>query len=576
MILVPVDRYRISYDVLSRRESFALDCLLLWAIGKENITAVEDLEQEFCLHRRVLIESLLRLFDAALIGLPYASTGRFVATAAGKRWLNRYSEPSALMRLLIISEPRPTEATVVRELMTGALTLHRRLVLVTKKQLLEDGHWEYCVPVSKDITSTNLQEDDLREILPHKDHEWVFRIKANVPAGGGELYRPVVPDLKRGIVRGLPARWRNALTFPLLEFARTCPEKASKVVMDMGEDYAYEGPPYRFPVLPRDLTCGVDQMRGFLEEFLRHSPRRSRILIVAPGLTADAISTWKDALANALQNECVIDLVWGTPSGAPGAGTPLQAIEQLRSEVGRLGGSEWLRVNQAPVGLATHMILRASLDGSCEAAIATEPWLASPGPRNRLAVAVRIGDSAMLATACLALAATLEAYPNRLGTIAPHRWRIMANRFLATPHLAEKRTDHEAGMPICSAGWLRESELPGAVSWMQQAQDGSSPVRLAGAVPGSKLRLAVEGVQENGEAEIPRPKVEFCSTESAVPLAASRRSLLIGFPEPADRNPESKPIAIFRLGLLASCEEWAEKLWTILAESSSTSTGSSN
>lgn len=505
MILIPVAPYLVTYEVLTRRAIVELDCFILWAIGRESINTVEELEKEFRVHRRVVIECLLRLFEMGLIGLPDAGTAHFAVTRKAERWLSGYSEPSGKMIISEPGEPTRRRARVIRELVTGRL--ERNIRVATPQQLGEA--FESAVKVPVDASPMLLSESELRRVLPVQPGEWIHRlIGMPTPDGSGFVYRAVEVDLESQRVLGLPDSWQPSLSELLLHTARASRasgRSGGAIPTDSGSEY----------LAALSVARSDCFFNGGIEQYvtmLLTSSENSQLLVLLSHLSTADLDRWSEQLASALSRGNAVDLIWGSSDSTPRQLADHCAV--IRDKVS--ASSRQLRLNIAPLAIASNVLFKIDANDKWEGAVSSCPWLAEAVEN---AVGVRLVDSSMLASAMLTSSAFLEAHLDVLDAVSPLRWREAALRLYAAPYLI-RRTDTESSDLRCKAGWLRARDVGGYQS------------RLARS---SNAAFAPD-----------------CSPGHS-PIFVTEHSLLIGC------LPQAAPDAL-QLGLIAECTEWATAL----------------
>lgn len=516
MIFIPVASHWVNYDVVARRDFFELDTLLLWAIG-ESPTTVEALEAEFRLHRRVVIECLLRLFEVGLVGLPNAGMAHFALTRKGREWKARYKEPSSRMTIDLPAEPRKMKDKIVQELITGRLMRARDLALTTTQQVKQPEQHLWLPPV---VSPGDLDEVELRGTLRCPEQEYVLHVDNRPwPApGGGQVFRAVYADVGAQRVYGLPPRWRPILTATILEAARHFTGSLEAPPANLiAQEGAAALDAHQFQVLDTDLLLGAADTRKYVLDRLFNAEPRSRILLVMPNLSESNLRSIAGALVAAMQRKCAIDIIW---NGHTTYDSLYAIVRDLLQQA--QATSDQLRFNRRALPVRTHLLLFRYSD-HCEAVVASGAWMDDVD--GRLEVALKLRNAGLLAVASLALAMFLERNSEFLGTITSRPWRDLAQQLYAAQRLG-RSAGSEDGQP-CSAAWIRSGEL---LPYLEQTTV-APVIRQAGAAvsPGALI-------------------------------AATEQALLLG----SDSQQGLEPSRAFQLGLVAECDVWAGRLFATL------------
>src|SRR5580692_6317095 len=97
IVLLPVSRYRVRYQVASGRPYSFFERFILEGI-RDGHSSIEALERTFHVHRRVLIEGLVTLVHAGWVAID-RKTHELLPTKAGLRAIGR---PDALPRNIVV------------------------------------------------------------------------------------------------------------------------------------------------------------------------------------------------------------------------------------------------------------------------------------------------------------------------------------------------------------------------------------------------------------------------------------------------------------------------------------------
>ncbi|SFD42468.1 hypothetical protein [Streptomyces aidingensis] len=215
-ILLPLDLFRVSYDVAVGRPYSRLEQLLLRLIcddqGDEGRT-FQELRKAFQVHDRLLIEALVTLLREGWVAMVQNDQEiRYVATAEGLLTTSSGRRPSSL-------RVQRRQENIVRELMEGQLARQSDLDLVTARDVRRKtnrGARSFALTERQHRKTLNGGETEW--LLPRnaEEQQWIRRIDSNARMVSGRYYLPLRVDLDKATVLGLPVNWSH-LTSLILE-----------------------------------------------------------------------------------------------------------------------------------------------------------------------------------------------------------------------------------------------------------------------------------------------------------------------------------------------------------------------
>ncbi|MET8948258.1 hypothetical protein ABZX30_33185 [Streptomyces sp. NPDC004542] len=210
-MLLPLDLFRVSYDVAVGRPYSRLEQLLLRLIcddqGDEGRT-FEELRQAFQVHDRLLIEGLVTLLREGWVAMAQSDQEiRYVATAEGLLTTSSGRRPSSL-------RVQRRQENIVRELMSCQLARQSDLDLVTARDVRRKtnrGARSFALTERQHRKTLNGGETEW--LLPRNadEQQWIRRIDSNARLVRGRYYLPLRVDLEKAVVLGLP---RTGATSP--------------------------------------------------------------------------------------------------------------------------------------------------------------------------------------------------------------------------------------------------------------------------------------------------------------------------------------------------------------------------
>ena len=372
MLLIPLCLYRAEYYVSTVRfEYFLLDACIVRAIGEDRVDTVALLEREFHLPRRILIESLLNLFEDGYLAIARESGGPFRLTRKGRLWLNSQED-----KLPPRAELEPRSCQMLMERLTGGLLRIGHVKALSEFDLDRGNLKNVAYKIPQTVSGDPWDEGRVRKLMRVKEGERVFSVLGLYPAGAFH-YLPVDVDAGRQRVIGLPDAWKH-LERRVLDYFSF-----------LGSDYkpasywskAPPTGPYQKndPLVLRcdDILVGAKAHEDTLGELLRSASRGDSLLIASP--EADAASLrkrWSNDLTAALKRDVRIDLLWGQ-GGAP------EKVRSLVEELRAIGAAvlaartHGFGYNTVALPMSTSLAVFTRADGYCEAIFGGPPWLGS-------------------------------------------------------------------------------------------------------------------------------------------------------------------------------------------------------
>lgn len=557
MLLIPIETYSIQYLVASRRQYFELDCLLLWAIGREKIDDINSLQNELRLPYRLLMEALLRLLEDGWIGVPFEGSERFMLSAKARRWLAKYSIPSRGMRLDSNSLPVLATDIVARERITGALIRREKISLVTKNMLDEQHFMEHCHTVPPEIPGSELNKADLQTTVRTKAGEWVTRIEQVTPAGGGnELYLPVGIAQKDRVFH-LPRRWRGHLIPVLVEFARSRNLLAELEQERVGAsaESRHESLPFHFSAMETDILTR-DEPASVVRGWLENATRNDALLWTEPRANSPSLRQWQEPIRAALLRGASIDFVWN--ADAPEAGVVLAVLSSLVAGLEHEGARRRFRFNHQPLPVHTCLLAWVRNDRSCEFLLC-ERGMTEPNVGET--AALRIDHPQFLAAVLQIAGRFLNDSGDRRGSLPEHRWLVLSAHLGERPaRQALERERNGEQLHSCSAGMVFPVDLRGAI--FRILESATEPVAFAGPPAIKEVLQAMlptlndMGIDSEGsliDGGVP--------PGSLIPLAASRTYFLFGPTFPPKRREAQKEL---NFGILVRGPSLARRLSSVL------------
>ena len=341
-VLIPVDRYRVDYEVGSGAPFSALDFLVLKFVANDGATELDQLATAMSLPRRLLIESLVGLARAGWVAIGGASGGGFTPTTQGRL---------ALMDDVL---PEPEQVNlrhgfVLVERLTGLISSNRDVTYTTTKRLMEDGVWQQCTILPRARDLPRLDRGQVKHLLQRdKKKEWIRWVGEPWPQQ--QVWLQVHIDEKASTVSGLPEIWRSALTMCIadsLRLAQLSSERRLESDLRKGRwpagEQAWVSSSSTITLLGGEASHVATLHRALAEA-------QTQVLIASAFANADVINNELAApIKAAIARGVRVDLLWGYCVGR----TPEQrklTINALLALRKACTGRNMLRFNQAPTG----------------------------------------------------------------------------------------------------------------------------------------------------------------------------------------------------------------------------------
>ena len=435
LLLLPLSRFHVEYQVGSGRPFSDLDRLVLSAISEKEHPTLEDLQTVFRLPRRLLLEVVVTLMEEGW--LAFDSLGRFALTASGNR-ANNGSEKS---RTMLIKEQK---VSVWLEGYSGAL-LAAHLPYASESELKRERHgqdslWDLAYHLTVRYGRNELDWGTVRQLLREPSKGWIQRITKVEPRG--RSYLTIGVDLESRVTTGLPEQWSRRLGPELLEAAARVPTEylnpgVSTAYFEVGAEKPEpkETGGFHDELPPEAILCNVGEHEEVLESTLRKAHEGDSILIASARLDIGCVSRLASPINAALQAGVHIDLLWGAASengAAPRFDTVVAvrtALEALtKDSLPHSSGAGRLRWNPAPARSNAQMLLWVNSErDDCRGYVTSYDWLSSADhAQEERQFGFRLTNPGLIAGLCQHGAAMLSSGPdNELGGCAD-RWRMLA------------------------------------------------------------------------------------------------------------------------------------------------------
>ena len=437
IVLVPLSRFRITYEVAAGRPFSQLERMILRAI-KEGVSELAELRETFQVHPRLLIEGLVTLTHAGWLSIGGLGHEGFVLTSGGDEAATSDQPPST-------TEVLSRQATVVMERLTGALISNNELRFASRRELREV--WDRAVRLAPAVTGNRLDEGQVQHLLPRKQGEWVRWIGPIDMLTKDANWLPVSVDIQPENVVGLPDAWIPRLQETIMMKARCV--VGTKSLDETGQTLSWplygqdrprvradeEGPerlrlpsPARPCVVSKDDFCfTAAEHESLMAAALNEA--KSSLFVASPCPSIEKLEILRKCIEAALERGVNVDLLLGK---AEEGAQNWRSLTDWSSKVAydaKREGKGGLRFNREPSGFHGNLLL---WDGSAgfSAFVGSYNWL-SPGAKRQEStiprdVTVRILEPAIVAALARCAAGFWSAVETEVLSSTADRWRGIA------------------------------------------------------------------------------------------------------------------------------------------------------
>lgn len=440
-LLLPLNRYRVNYEIGAGRPYSDLDRLVLRAFKEEGARTINDLQNIFCLPNRLLVEVLVTLAQAGWIAISNDREGSFILTPQGSTALN-----SPGNKLPPGTSVCPAEAFIMMERVTGGLVSPSEIIYQNKGQLDKEKVWEIACRLPVKVADNNLGIELVQHLLFRRKAERIRFIAPPVVISQDYYWLAMNADLEEKRVVGLPDCWQGSLKEILLEKAEEFACKHPKLAQ-----VSYNGlrqqerkretakvPPgtYSTSINLDDLLVTHRDHVQQLQKALTEAKYDTTVLIASAFLNIDHLdSDVRSWVLDALRRGVHVDLLWGYPSKGQSEKRTKEWLEGLRKEAKKSqeksqGGN--LRFNEVATDSHAKLLIYNTGKGY-RAYVGSYNWLSTPTAVPTDAdqigsnVTVGLSHQGLVADLCRSVASLWDTgQGNRLSSDAPGHWQRIA------------------------------------------------------------------------------------------------------------------------------------------------------
>lgn len=476
IVLVPVSRFRVTYEVAAGRPFSQFERMILTAI-QQGTSTLGGLQEVFQVHTRLLIEGLVTLTQAGWIAFGGPGREGFFLTSEGREAAGSDRSPSTIA----VSSRR---ASVVMERLTGGLISNEEVRFASKRDL--ERVWDQTLRLSPEISDNRLDEGQVQHLLPRKQGEWVRWIGPIDMVSKDAHWVPVNVDLASGTVVGLPEVWLARLRPTIIDeathFAESLTEDGRTRAWNigvprrflMGDADAVDRDAPRIPAIGWQVVLSEDDFHFTEDDHERLLAAAleeacSSVLVASAFANVRKLEVLRPHIQATLERGVSIDLLWGYMADDSADGR--ETVEWLRKLVysaKRDGLKGVVRFNQVPSGSHAKLLLWDATSGF-QACIGSYNWLSAlvggrwdSRPRN---VSVTISEPGAVGALARCAAALWAGAESEVLTSTGDRWR----RIAADLDMAASRSDPAATNATVRLILDREHEVL-LREWLSTAQ----------------------------------------------------------------------------------------------------------
>jgi hypothetical protein len=415
LVLVPLARFEVKYDLASGESYGEVHRRILRAIGRRG-ASLEQLQEQFCLPARFLIESLVNLFTEGWLTI---TLDGFRLTTSGLKGLEENRTPS------FFQCSTGERTNVMMEQVTGGLIRENAITYRTRGALQQSGDWDDALRMKAEYSTPIIDRAQVKPFIFHRKEQWIRNVSDAKESSGEWHWLPVDVNVETGAIAGLPSSWEPTLKQAILELVEQRPD------LGLGRSESYwkgraprikpQGPPTFVVRFKKEdlLFSAVDHGDAILRVLDQH---RGRILV---------LSSAGGGLA--------LDLRRGFAKFREKGGK----LDLFRAKTSE--GNSDAEISELP-GCGSNLILHRDEEGG-SAILGSFPWLGTTDS-SRLDASIVVHHAEIVASLCESAASLLEG-SDALGlhSEAIDFWRNAAgalyDQFAQEPPSEEDVTDAE-------------------------------------------------------------------------------------------------------------------------------------
>ena len=430
--LVPISRFRVSFEVAAGRPFSQLERMVLRAI-RGGVTVLDQMQTTFQMHPRILIEALVTLTQAGWVSFSSQEGGGFLLTSEGATATDEGQSPSTTT----VTSKR---AFLLLERLTGGIIGNDEIRFKSRTQL--KTVWDDAVRLKAEVHENSLDEGQIRQLLPRRQGEWVRWIGPIDMVSKGAHWVPIGVDTAAGTLVGLPDRWRTRLGSVILEEAKRrestmspsarakqwviggdSSERAWRVAGRFDDEIRLGGT-WSTDVAEGDLLFNGEEHDSLLLNALEEAT--SSVFVASAFLGTTAIEALREPMLSALSRGVNLDLLWGCAAGAEPGAAVLEGLKKLAHEARRDSHAGAFRFNRVASGSHASLLIYDAPTGMF-AVVGSYNWLSAfSGQGGTANVSIRLRHEGAVAEVCGCAAGLWAGAESEALSSTADRWRSMA------------------------------------------------------------------------------------------------------------------------------------------------------
>ncbi|MBN2286671.1 MAG: hypothetical protein JXI43_09510 [Tissierellales bacterium] len=468
IVLVPVTRFRIKYELAEGLPYSNLERLLLEAVN-EDFTSLEGLVSNFKLHPRLIVQSLITLTQAGWLALGKSSEQQFVLTSAGRKALEKEDLPE--WREII-----PRMIYVLLDCVTGTVILEGQVQYVSKWLLQQKNLWDKKACLRTEIFDGKLDESEVYHLLPRKQGQRLHWVGPIEMVGKFSHYLVVEVNPNSGRILNLPPRLERNLRLPLIDKAFELQERAGEVFEkadiepfmrgSRGRKATQEGQQRDWPIQwdPQNLLFTEEQHITLLKHVFNHAD--SIIYIASTFIDVQKLEQMKPFITNALERGVDIHFLRGHKCTKES----LQGIKKIAYDTSQKGTKGNISVNSIISPSDIRMILWDLGEEHFQAVIGAYDWFGRPLEIEGLkSVGIKVEHPAIISALSRCAASIWENSPSEKFSSVHHRWNEIA--FMLEKYFSDAEPEHQFDEYETSIRIVFNREIPILLNeWVASAQ----------------------------------------------------------------------------------------------------------
>lgn len=435
IVLVPVSRFRVKYEVAAGYPYSELERLVLQSVG-EGVASIAELVKTFQVHPRLLIQSLVTLTHAGWVALGSSAERQFVLTRDGQQALEKEQIPESI-------QIEQRKAYVLMERVTGMVLPEGEAQYVSKSILLVKDIWKDCPRLPSYIVESSLDESQVQHLLPRQQGQRLHWIGPIEMASKGAHFIPVDVDPDREVLVNLPQRCDARLRPVLLDKAREFRmrlQKEDEILLDWEElvKNVQVGRPHvsitreRAALPPNqwkldwsssEVISGRDEHNRLLREIFQRAKDTIYIASAAPDPVK--LDSLKSDLVEALDRGVNVDLLFGSKSS-------IDSVNWVKKTAYDTQHRNELRSNRDPIFSNSRFVLWNEGDNTYRAVVGTNDWLAEQHldeiDANDIPLSLQISHPGVLSALSWFAAALWSSSRSEALSSVPDKWRRIASQ----------------------------------------------------------------------------------------------------------------------------------------------------